>query len=107
MGNLSFKRKKYKMGGAIEYQEGGEVQGPPHSQGGVPVTQEDTGEPIAEVEGGERIFSVEDTQMLEQAAKNVLQLADQDQFQADEAAKQLGYKITEMIVKQEQINPSE
>jgi len=106
MGNLSFKRKKYATGGKINYQEGGEVQGPPHSQGGVE-TVDQTGEAVAEVEGGERIFSVEDTKAIEQEARNILQLADQDQFMADEAAKQLGYKVTEMIVRQEQVNPSE
>ena len=106
MGNLSFKRKKYAAGGKINYQEGGEVQGPPHSQGGVKAIDQ-TGEAVAEVEGGERIFSVEDTKAIEQEARNILQLADQDQFMADEAAKQLGYKVTEMIVRQEQVNPSE
>jgi hypothetical protein len=82
------------------------VQGPPHSQGGVEAVDQ-TGEPVAEIEGEERIFSVEDTKAIEQEARNILQLADQDQFMADEAAKQLGYKVTEMIVRQEQVNPSE
>jgi hypothetical protein len=106
MGNLSFKRKKYAVGGKINYQEGGEVQGPPHSQGGVEAVDQ-TGEAVAEIEGEERIFSVEDSKAIEQEARNILQLADQDQFMADEAAKQLGYKVTEMIVRQEQVNPSE
>ena len=104
--SLSFKKKKaYKKGGMIEYAEGGVVEGPSHEQGGVPAVDEQTGEQVAEIEGGERIFSTEDTAQLEQAAQQVLQLADQDQLQADEAAKQLGYRVTEMILKQEQVNP--
>ena len=104
MGNLSF-RKSVKR--PTKYQEGGEVQGPAHSQGGMPAVEEGTGEPVAEIEGGERIFSVEDTNEMEQAARNIIQLAEQDQLQADEAAKELGYRVAEMIMRQERVNPSE
>jgi len=44
---------------------------------------------------------------MEQSARNIIQLAEQDQLQADEAAKQLGYRVAEMIMRQEQVNPSE
>ena len=44
---------------------------------------------------------------MEQAAAQIIQLAEQDQLQADEAAKQLGYQVTEMVMKQEQVNPSQ
>ena len=87
-------------------QPGGVVDGPPHSQGGVKAIAP-TGEAVAEVEGGERLFSVQDTKALEKAAAQVIQMAQEDPVQADEAAKQLGYTVTEMIVKQEQVNPSE
>ena len=86
-------------------QPGGVVDGPPHEAGGVDVVGP-SGAPVAEVEGGERIFSVEDTQMLEQAAMQVIQAAQQDPGQADEMAKQLGYAVVQMIAKQEQVNPS-
>lgn len=100
MGNLSFKRT------VRSYADGGEVVGPSHAQGGVPVVDGNQ-QPVAEVEGGERIFSVEDTAAIEQAARNIIQLAQQDQMQADEAAKQLGYQVAEMLMRQEQVNPSE
>ena len=120
MGNLSFRISKPKMrdggklcgggklncGGRVKkMQPGGVVEGPPHEQGGVPAVAPN-GAPVAEVEGGERIFSVEDTQMLEQAAMQVVQAAQQNPQQADEMAKQLGYAVVQMIVKQEQVNPS-
>ncbi len=97
----SFKKPSYAQGGRMQMADGGMVQGPPHEQGGVEAVQEETGEPIAEVEGGERIFSIEDTQMMEQAAAQIAQLAEQDPAGADEAAKQLGYAVVKMIMKQE------
>ena len=120
MGNLSFRvsRPRMRNGGKLcnggkmnnggrvkKMQPGGTVEGPPHEQGGVPAVGPD-GAPVAEVEGGERIFSVEDTQMLEQAAMQIVQAAQQNPQQADEMAKQLGYAVVQMIVKQEQVNPS-
>lgn len=83
-----------------KFAQGGEVQGPPHEEGGVPVVDEATQEPMAEVEGGERIFSIEDTQMMEQAAQQIMELSQQDPQGADEAAKQLGYAVVEMLQKQ-------
>ena len=93
-------------GGKMDYAEGGVVAGPAHEQGGIEVVDQQNA-PVAEVEGGERIFSIEDTQAMEQAAAQIIQLAEQDQLQADEAAKQLGYQVTEMVMKQEQVNPSQ
>lgn len=110
MGNLGFKMKKQvpklAAGGAIQkLQPGGMVQGPPHEMGGVPAVNEQQ-EPIAEVEGGERVFSVEDTQQLEQAAMQIMQTAQQDPASADQMAMQLGYTVVEMLLKQEMANPS-
>jgi hypothetical protein len=82
--------------------EGGELEGPSHEQGGVPVVEEGTGEPMAEAEGGERIFSIEDTQMMEEAAAQIMELSQQDPNAADDAAKQLGYAVVEMLMRQEQ-----
>lgn len=102
------KPPQYGNGGRMQYMaDGGMVEGPPHEQGGVAAVQEQTGEPIAEVEGGERIFSIEDTQMMEQSAAQIAQLAEQDPAGADEAAKQLGYAVVKMIMKQEQSQSQE
>lgn len=79
------------------YASGGVVQGPPHEQGGVPAIDQ-SGQQIAEVEGNERIFSVEDTQELEQMATSISQLPAQD---ADVAARELGYRVVDMIVGQD------
>ena len=108
MSKLSFKAKvkKYSNGGYIKkMQPGGLVQGPSHEEGGVGVVDE-TSQPIAEVEGGERIFSVEDTQAMEQAAVTILQTAQQNPAAADEMAKELGYMVAGMLVKQEMVNPT-
>lgn len=83
------------------YQTGGMVQGPPHEQGGV-VTVDPSGQPIAEVEGGERIFSVEDTQQMEQVAMQIMELQQTNPTAADQLAKELGYMVVEMIMRQEQ-----
>ena len=110
MGELGFKIRKevpkLATGGAIQkLQPGGAVQGPSHEMGGVPAVNAQQ-EPIAEVEGGERVFSVEDTQLLEQAAMQIMQTAQQDPAAADQMAMELGYKVVEMLVKQETVNPS-
>lgn len=101
--NAAKRKPLFAGGGELQQmQGGGEVVGPPHEEGGVPVMEEGTGEEMAEVEGGERIFSIEDTQMLEQAAAQIMELSQQDPAQADEAAKQLGYAVVEMLMRQEQ-----
>ena len=97
---------KYMTGGQMpkkSYQEGGLVSGDgamPHSEGGVP-TVDESGQQIAEVEGGERIFSIEDTQQMEQMAMQYMETQDES-ILAD-----LGMFVVEAIGKQEQVNPSE
>jgi hypothetical protein len=81
---------------------GGEIQGPSHEMGGVAV-QDPSGEQVAEVEGGERVFSTEDTAMLEQSAMQIAQLQEQNPQAADQLATELGYAVVEMIMRQEQM----
>ncbi len=95
---ISFKRKKkrpFQIGAA-----GMKVQGPSHEQGGVEARTKD-GEPVAEIEGGERIFSVEDTRFMEGEARRILGLMTKNPQAANEAARVLGFKVVEMLVQQE------
>lgn len=90
-------------GGAIPSVGEGKVEGPSHEQGGVPAVDAKTGEQVAEIEGEERIFSVEDTSMMEQAAMEIIKATQAgDQEAADDMAKRLGYAVVEMIAAQEQ-----
>lgn len=84
------------------YAEGGMIEGPPHDQGGVPAVDEQTGQQVAEVEGGERIFSTEDTQQMEQIATQIMELQQSNPSAAEQLAKELGFMVVEMIMKQEQ-----
>lgn len=86
---------------APKYAEGGMVEGPPHEQGGVAAV-DGSGEQIAEVEGGERIFSTEDTQQMEQVAMQIMELQQSNPTAADQLARELGFMVVEMIMKQEQ-----
>lgn len=80
-----------------KYDNGGVVKGPSHTQGGVPAVDQN-GQQVAEIEGNERIFSVEDTQEIEQMALAIIELP---ATEADSAAKQLGYRIVDMVGKQD------
>lgn len=92
---------KFKM------QPGGVVDGASHNNGGVPAVSPD-GDQIAEVEGGERIFSIKDTEEIEQRAAEITEALDnKDDDLANELAKMLGHRVVEMIARQERINPSE
>jgi hypothetical protein len=96
--------KQYGMGGQMKksYQEGGVVEGEgalPHSEGGVPAVDE-TGQQIAEIEGGERIDSVDDTATQEQMISQLM--STQDPQERDAIAMQLGYFVAEMTMKQDQ-----
>lgn len=87
--------------------EGGKVRGPSHADGGIEAVDQKSGAPVAEIEGDERIFSVENTEELETKALEIsdfLQRDDQDT--ANELATVLGFRVVEMIAEQEQINPS-
>lgn len=84
---------------------GGVPQGPSHDQGGMPIIDPATGEKKAEIEGGERIFSVEDTQQMEQMAQAIMQAGDPEQQQ--QAAMQLGMFVVEAISRQEQAQGGE
>lgn len=79
--------------------KGGKVYGASHQEGGVPAVDEDTGEQVAEVEGGERIFSREDTQQIEQMAYNILQA--QSEEEASQMAMELGFLVAQMVAEQD------
>jgi len=109
MTNLRFKASlpKKATGGSLQrMQPGGVVQGPPHSQGGVEVMDE-AGAPVAEVEGGERIFSIEDTAQIEEMAMGVVQAMQQDPQAAQQMATELGMAVVKMVAQQEVANPSQ
>jgi hypothetical protein len=90
-------------GGALPAVGEGKVQGPSHEEGGVPAVDTQTGEMVAEIEGEERIFSTEDTSIMEEAAIEIIKATQAgDQEAADDMAKRLGYAVVEMIAAQEQ-----
>lgn len=96
---LSFKRKK-KTNPFTMAAEGLKVVGPSHEDGGIEARTKD-GQPVAEIEGGERIFSQEDTDYMEREARRIITLMQSNSQQANEAARALGFKVVEMIVDQE------
>lgn len=94
------------QGGQLQkMQPGGLVQGPSHEQGGIPVV-DGSQEPIAEIEGGERIFSVEDTAQIEQMSMAIIQASQQDPQAAQAMATELGMAVVQMVAKQEVVNPA-
>lgn len=81
--------------------EGGLAQGPSHEEGGIAVEQ--NGQPVAEIEGNERVFSKEDTAALEAAAEQIIQLQESgDTAGAEDMAKRLGFAVVNMIAAQEE-----
>jgi hypothetical protein len=92
-------KKKMQDGGMMPTTEG-VVEGASHSQGGVPAIDTNTGEQVAEVEGGERIDSVEDTQVQDQMVQAIMN--SQDEEEANQLATELGWYIVDMIQKQNQ-----
>lgn len=95
MNNLKFKLAK-----------GGKVEGPSHSEGGIEAIDQN-GNSVAEIEGGERLFSVDDTEEIETRVSEISRaLAEDDQDLANQLATSLGHKVVEMVARQERINPS-
>jgi hypothetical protein len=94
-------------GGSQKLAEGGMTEGPSHEGGGVDVYQqgaspEEGAAPVAEIEGGERVFSVEDTEAMEAAAEQIIQMMEQgQQQQAEDMAMRLGFAVVDMIAQQE------
>lgn len=66
---------------------GGKFQGPSHEQNGI-LAVDPIGRPVAEVEGGERLFSVEDSQELESMIKGPMTIG---------KAARLGKRVKQMI----------
>lgn len=90
----------------FKIQEGGKVKGPSHAEGGIE-TVDLNKETVAQVEGEERIFSVDDTKELEDRSSEIVRALDRDdQDLANEMAMSLGHRIVEMLARQERINPS-
>jgi hypothetical protein len=86
---------------------GGTAEGPSHEEGGIDVVQKGEGgegaKPVAEIEGGERVFSQEDTQALEQASEQIIQAQQSgDKAGAEDMAMRLGFAVVQMIAAQEQ-----
>lgn len=94
-----------KTPGAQKLAEGGMAQGPSHEDGGIDVYQEGAGseaEPVAQIEGGERVFSIEDNEAIEQACAQIIQLTESgQQQQAEDMAMRLGFAVCDMISQQE------
>lgn len=88
----------------FKYAPGGKVSGPSHNDGGVEAVNKE-GTPVAEIEGGERVFSIEDTKEIEERAMEIEKEKDEDQKNI--FAQALGHRIVEMLARQERINPSE
>ena len=80
------------------YEDGGMIDGPDHEQGGVAAVNPE-GEQVAEVEGGERIFSQKDTREIETLVTGALSAENDDR---DMIAQKLGYRIIDMVIAQKQ-----
>lgn len=85
---------------SFKVSKGAKLKGPSHNESGIEVRQGK--KPVAEVEGGERLFSQEDTEYMEAEAEKIRGFRESgDEEGANQAAMQLGYRIVEMIDKQE------
>lgn len=90
-------------GGGQDLSSGAKAEGPSHEAGGIDVGAKGEGEPMAEIEGGERVFSKEDTAALEAAAEQIIQLQEAgDTAGAEDMAKRLGFAVVNMIAAQEE-----
>jgi hypothetical protein len=88
--------KRFRSGGIVpSFQEGGEMMA-----GAAEPTQPGTVEEGAQVQGGEQIFSVEDTQKIIQMVQQIMQT--QDQRQQAELLMQLGLFVVEAVMRQMQ-----
>ncbi len=79
---------------------GGKTKGPSHKEGGI---EAKVGEkPVAEVEGGERVFSQDDTAFIEQEVEKIKGYMETNDIPgADNCAKDLGYAVAKMVSKQD------
>ena len=104
MSDLKFKIRR--DGGTVDLTQGGEAVGDSHNDGGVKAVDRE-GTQVAEIEDGERIFSVDHTQEIEEKADEISRaLENDDNDLANELAIVLGFRVVEMIAEQEKINPS-
>lgn len=83
--------------------DGAKAEGPSHQAGGIEVGAKGEGAPMAEIEGGERVFSKEDTAAIEGAAEQIIQLQEAgDTAGAEDMAKRLGFAVVNMVAAQEE-----
>lgn len=81
----------------------GKTVGPDHTEGGI--NAQKGKKPIAEVEGDERLFSKEDSSYMDEQCQNILMATESgDKPTADQLAMELGYKVCEMIQRQDARN---
>lgn len=81
---------------------GGMAEGPSHEEGGIDAVPKGGDEATAEIEGGERVFSKEDTSAMEQACMQITELQQSgDQAGAEDMAMRLGFAVCNMIEAQE------
>jgi hypothetical protein len=82
----------------VSYPDGGKIEGNTHNQGGVKVNG--AGQPEVEIEGGERLFSVEDTETIEGWVAKMN--ATEEIEEKNELALRLGHKVSKMVAAQDQ-----
>lgn len=95
-----FKFKKRGSFPLVKAAAGMKVEGPSHEDGGINANTPD-GKPVAEIEGGERIFSKEDTAHIEQAVKQIISMGQSSPDQAQKLATALGFEVVKMVLAQE------
>ena len=80
------------------YPDGGKIDGDTHAQNGVDVIN-NADDSETQLEGGERVFSVEDTADIDRLSANISSSEGED---SNELAMQLGYKVSKMVAAQDQ-----
>lgn len=95
---ISFKKRAAKP--FQKASAGMRVEGPSHEEEGIEAQTPD-GKPVAEIEGGERIFSQEDTNHMEQEAKAIVAASKTSPQQAQKLAMALGFEVVKMLMRQE------
>lgn len=89
-----------KMGKKQYLGDGGKAQGLAHEEGGIKAQKD--GKSVAEIELNERVFSQEDTEFMDAEAQKISAYMESgDQVGADKCAKDLGYAVAKMVIKQD------
>ena len=80
----------------VRYPNGAKIEGNTHEQNGVKINNGE--QPEVEIEGGERLFSVEDTLIIEKLSAGI----NGESEDSDELALQLGHEVSKMVAAQDQ-----